>query len=121
MNKKEFCEKSAYPSPTCPVELTLRVLGGKWKLLIIYHLSDSPKRFSELRKSISSITEKMLSSQLKELERDHIVSRKVYPVVPPKVEYTLTEYGRTLNPLLELMARWGQVHKDRILTKNPDQ
>jgi DNA-binding HxlR family transcriptional regulator len=97
----------------CPVEATLKVLGGKWKILIIYHLNGSAKRFSEIRRSIPGITEKMLTQQLKELEADGVVNRKVYPQVPPKVEYSITKYGKTLGPVIIEMRKWGLEHRKR--------
>ncbi len=98
---------------TCPVEATLKVLGGKWKILIIFHLNGNSRRFSELKRSITGITEKMLAQQLKELEADGVLSRKVYPQVPPRVEYTVTKYGRTLEPVIKSMCRWGMEHRKR--------
>eukprot|EP01035_Chromulina_nebulosa_P036430 gene36430-49075_t len=82
-------------------------IGGKWKTIVLWYLRKGSKRFGELKKQIPPITEKMLSLQLKELERDNIVKRTVYPEVPPRVEYELTEEGKTLLPLLEKMAEWG--------------
>lgn len=95
----------------CPVESTLKVLGGKWKVLILFHLNGDRKRFSELRRSIPGITEKMLSQQLRELESDGVIHRKVYPVVPPKVEYSMTKHGKTLQPVIGAMSRWGMEHR----------
>ena len=91
----------------CPVELSLSVLQGKWKILILWHLSDSTLRYGEIRKALPKITHKMLSQQLKELEADGIVHREVFPVVPPKVEYSLTKLGKTLAPALESLQLWG--------------
>lgn len=93
------------------VRTTLDVIGGKWKPLIMFLLVDKTMRFSELQRSIVRITQKMLTEQLRELEKDGLISRKVYPQVPPKVEYTITNYGRTLLPVLETMHKWGQAHK----------
>lgn len=106
-------EKSGECTGGCPVEATLKVLGGKWKILILFHLDGNRKRFSELKRSIPGITEKMLAQQLKELEGDGVVSRKVYPVVPPKVEYSITKYGKTLQPVIGEMCRWGTEHRKR--------
>jgi DNA-binding HxlR family transcriptional regulator len=97
------------PSP-CPVTTTLSVIGGKWKPIILHALGKETKRFGEIRKLIPIISQKMLTQQLRELEADGIIKRKVYPVVPPKVEYSLTAYGRTLEPILEAMKAWGEQH-----------
>ncbi|MEW6349425.1 MAG: helix-turn-helix domain-containing protein [Thermodesulfobacteriota bacterium] len=94
----------------CPVTTTMSVIGGKWKPVIMWTLHDSTRRFGEIRKMIPAITQKMLTQQLRELEHDAIIRRIVYPVVPPKVEYSLTEYGRTLMPILDAMAAWGKDH-----------
>ncbi|WP_041699409.1 winged helix-turn-helix transcriptional regulator [Thalassoporum mexicanum] len=92
---------------TCPVESTLGAIGGRWKVLILKELFDRTKRFGELHKALHGITQKMLTQQLREMERDGLVNRKVYQQVPPKVEYSLTEMGKTLEPVLESMHRWG--------------
>ena len=91
----------------CPVEATLELIGGKYKALILWHLSEQKLRFSELRKVIKSATPKMLTQQLRELEACALVHREVFPVIPPKVEYSLTETGRSLLPILVAMRDWG--------------
>ena len=91
----------------CPVEATLDLIGGKYKALILWHLSDGVLRFSELRSRISKATPKMLTQQLRELEEQALIHREVYPVIPPKVEYSLTETGRSLMPILVAMRDWG--------------
>lgn len=91
----------------CPVESTLELIGGKYKALILWHLSEGTLRFSQLQKSISSATPKMLTQQLRELESQQLVRREVFPVIPPKVEYSLTELGRSLLPILVAMRDWG--------------
>lgn len=91
----------------CPVEVTLDMIGGKYKALILWHLSGGPLRFSELRKKILGATPKMLTQQLRELEENLLLHREVFPVVPPKVEYSLTELGKSLMPLLKSMRDWG--------------
>lgn len=101
------------------VKITLKVMGGKWKPLILWFLDGKVMRFNELHRSIDGVTQKMLSQQLRELENDGLISRKVYPVVPPKVEYTLTDYGKTLHPLLGMMNKWGRTHNARLLG-NPE-
>ncbi len=95
----------------CPVKATMDILGGKWKPIILYYLKDGLKRFGELQRLIPHITKKMLTQQLRELEQDEIIERKVYHQVPPKVEYSLSEYGKSLKPVLELMANWGMTHR----------
>lgn len=99
------------------VKTTLNAIGGKWKPLILFLLSESTLRFGELQKGISGITQKMLTQQLRELEADKIIKRKVYPVVPPKVEYSITSYGRTLVPILSSMDEWGKNHKAKNYKK----
>ena len=91
----------------CPVEATLDLIGGKYKALILWHLSDSVLRFSELRSRIPKATPKMLTQQLRELETQELIHREVYPVIPPKVEYSLTETGRSLMPIMVAMRDWG--------------
>lgn len=98
----------------CPVETTLDIIGGKWKGILLYHLIDGKKRFNEFRKLYPKITQRMLTLQLRELERDGVIHRKVYKQVPPKVEYSLTEFGRTLEPVILHMKDWGEKYKDRI-------
>ena len=98
----------------CPVEAALDVLGGRWKPIILWWLHQKTLRFSELRRQIPGVTEKMLTQQLRELEADGIVHRRVYPTVPPKVEYSLTDHGRSLRRALNAMCAWGKLHMDRI-------
>ena len=90
-----------------PVAATLNLIGGKYKALILWSLSDGHRRFSELRKLVTGATPKMLTQQLRELEAEKLINRKVFPVVPPKVEYSLTEMGRSLMPILTAMRDWG--------------
>jgi DNA-binding HxlR family transcriptional regulator len=99
LNGKEF---------HCAMDITMSYIGGKWKTIVLWYLRKDRKRFSELRKLIPNITEKMLSLQLKDLERDGIVSRKVYREIPPRVEYYLTDFGKSLIPMLEEIALWGR-------------
>ena len=95
------------PNDHCPVEATLELIGGKYKALILWHLAGNKLRFNELRKAITSATPKMLTQQLRELESQHLIHREVFPVIPPKVEYSLTETGRSLMPILVAMRDWG--------------
>lgn len=92
------------------VETTLKVIGGKWKPLILYLLREGSLRYSSLQKNIPNITQKMLTQQLRQLEQDKLLTRKVYPVIPPRVEYALTKRGTSLLPLLASMAEWGSKH-----------
>ena len=94
----------------CPVEATLELIGGKYKALILWHLSEGKLRFSELRKAITTATPKMLTQQLRELEEKELIHREVYPVIPPKVEYSLTEVGESLMPILVAMRDWGAAY-----------
>lgn len=91
----------------CPVEATLDVIGGKWKGVILFYLLDGPRRFSDLKRRLPAVTQRMLTLQLRELEADGVIHREVYPQVPPKVEYSLTEFGASLKPILILMRDWG--------------
>lgn len=91
----------------CPVGATISLIGGKYKSLILWYLVDGTLRFGELQKLVPQATPKMLTQQLRELEADGLLLRKVYPVVPPKVEYSLSEFGRSLRPILEAMYNWG--------------
>ncbi|MCA1202125.1 winged helix-turn-helix transcriptional regulator [Priestia flexa] len=97
-----------------PVEATLEVIGGKWKVVILCHLKEQTLRFSELQRIIPNITKKMLSQQLRELEHDGIIKRTLYDEIPPKVEYSLTDEGETLREVLDLMCSWGnaRIEKD---------
>jgi len=92
----------------CPVEATVDIIGGKWKSVLLFHLLDGEKRFGELRKLLPGVTQRMLTLQFRELEEDWIIFRNVYREVPPKVEYSLTEFGWTLEPILIQMRNWGQ-------------
>ncbi len=98
----------------CPVEATLSILSGKWKLLIIRELLGGPKRFSQLQRAIPEITQKMLTKHLRELERDGLIHRKVYPQIPPRVEYYLTDVGESLREVLEVLHRWGESYISRM-------
>ncbi|GHN01148.1 transcriptional regulator [Cytophagales bacterium WSM2-2] len=108
--KREIATKKYSAASDCPITATIHVIGGKWKPVIIWLLIDNTKRFGELHKSIPGITLKVLTRQLKELESNAIVNRKVYRAVPPKVEYSLTEKGKSLIPLMETMASWSRTN-----------
>jgi DNA-binding HxlR family transcriptional regulator len=96
--------------PGCPVEATLALIDGKWKGVILYHLMDGTLRFNELRRRLPSVTQRMLTNQLRELEADGLVERRIYPQVPPKVEYSLSALGRTLAPVIAALKAWGDEH-----------
>jgi DNA-binding HxlR family transcriptional regulator len=98
------------------LDVTIEVIGGKWKALVLWNLRDGALRFTELTKAIPDISEKMLSLQLKQLETDHVIQREVFAEVPPRVEYSLTSEGLTLLPMLEEMARWGQHKAEKATT-----
>ena len=91
----------------CPVEITLSLLGDKWKVLILWELFERIKRFGELNRAISGISQKMLTQQLRQMEKDGLIKRKVYAEVPPRVEYSLTDIGKSLKPILDAMHKWG--------------
>ncbi len=98
----------------CTVEATLNLIGGKWKGVILYRLlTEEVLRFNELRRMLPNITQRMLTNQLRELESDGLIARKVYPEVPPKVEYRLTDYGQTLAPVIRALKAWGDAHVSR--------
>ena len=97
--------------PACPVETTLLVIGDKWKVLILRDLMEGTKRFGELKNSIGSVSQKVLTTQLRDMEAKGLLTRKVYAEVPPRVEYTLTDTGYSLKPVLEAMRCWGEVYQ----------
>jgi DNA-binding HxlR family transcriptional regulator len=98
------------PDVHCPVEHTLKIIGGRWKVLILRELFKGVKRFGELHRALNAITQKMLTQQLREMEKDGVIQRKVYPQVPPKVEYSLTPLGKSLKSVLDAMQEWGIRH-----------
>jgi len=113
-------ERMAGKEFNCEKELTLNIIGGKWKMLILWHLGkEGTKRFGELKALIPGITQRMLVNQLRELENDYIIKRVVYPVVPPKVEYSLTKEGESLMPILDAMYSWGRNYMDTVLENPP--
>ena len=103
--------KTTRELPACAVETTLMLIGDKWKVLILRDLMPGTKRFGELKKSIGSVSQKVLTAQLRDMEANGLVDRKVYAEVPPRVEYSLTEVGRSLKPILDAMGCWGEEYK----------
>lgn len=103
--------------PPCPVETTLLLIGNKWKVLILRDLLDGTKRFGELKRSIGSVSQKVLTQQLRAMENDGLVHREVYAEVPPRVEYSLTELGESLKPILDAMLNWGMDYKEKMTTE----
>ena len=106
--------RSAKDLPTCPVETTLTLISDKWKVLILRDLMPGTKRFGELKKSIGQVSQKVLTSQLRQMEASGLVNRKVYAEVPPRVEYSLTELGHSLKPILDAMWVWGENYKQTL-------
>jgi DNA-binding HxlR family transcriptional regulator len=105
----------------CAMDVTMNFIGGKWKTVVLWYLQKDRKRFNELKKLIPNITEKMLSLQLKSLEKDGIIARKIYAEIPPKVEYYMTDFGKTLIPMLQEIAKWGRAlgeSKGKIVVKD---
>jgi DNA-binding HxlR family transcriptional regulator len=95
---------------TCPAESTVELIGGRWKIIILWHLFQGVKRYSELQRALGRVTQKVLTQQLRDMERDGLVTRTVYPQVPPKVEYSLTSLGMSLKPVVDAIHRWGAEH-----------
>mgnify|MGYP000142294512 CR=1 FL=1 len=112
-NTKEKITCSAKELPACPVETTLTLISDKWKVLILRDLLQGTKRFGELKKSIGHVSQKVLTSQLRQMEESGLLTRKVYAEVPPRVEYTLTEVGYSLKPIMHAMWAWGEEYKRR--------
>ena len=108
---------SASTLPACPVEVTLTLISDRWKVLILRDLLSGTKRFGELKKSIGSISQKVLTSNLRSMEEDGLLTRKVYAEVPPRVEYTLTELGKSLQPILLAMQQWGLEYQEMQFKK----
>lgn len=106
-----MCTKKELPA--CPVETTLTMISDKWKVLILRDLLTGTKRFGELKKSLTGVSQKVLTSQLREMEENGLVERKVYPEVPPRVEYSLTPLGRSLQPIMDAMRVWGEQYKQQ--------
>ena len=121
-NQKDKTDKKiVFDENSCPVTATMQVLGGKWKPILINAIYlISPARFGELKRSVKGITQSMLTTQLRELEDDGIINRKIYAEIPPRVEYTLTEFGLTLSPIMQAMAKWGEEFRLRHIKTNQD-
>lgn len=109
--ERGVCMQISKELPACPVETTLMLIGDKWKVLILRDLMPGTKRFGELKKSIGNVSQKVLTAQLRDMEEKGLVNRKVYAEVPPRVEYNLTELGRSLKPILDAMCDWGEGYK----------
>jgi DNA-binding HxlR family transcriptional regulator len=105
----------------CSVSAAVSVIGGKWKSVILFHLLDGTKRFNELHRMVPGVTQRMLTLQLRELEADNILHRKVYAEVPPRVEYSLTVFGRTLEPILMDLKQWGDGYKELLANMREEQ
>ena len=112
MEQKEAAAMDTKTLPACPVETTLTLISDKWKVLILRDLLTGTKRFGELKKSIGGVSHKVLTAQLRQMEDSGLLSRAVYPEVPPRVEYTLTELGHSLKPVLDAMENWGTRYKE---------
>lgn len=106
---------TSYELPACPVEATLELIGGKWKGIVLFYLLDGRLRFSELKRKIGCVTQRMLTKQLRELENSGLVNRIVYAEVPPRVEYELTKEGKSLKPILNALKKWGESHAMQLL------
>ena len=116
LRKSRVARSAAFTEDSCPVTRAVRVIGGKWKLFIIYHLMDGTRRFGELQRLLPGITQQMLTAQLRELEADGLVHRKVFAQVPPKVEYSLTPVGKALKSVTRHLAEWGDQIPQRSRT-----
>ncbi|KYG99027.1 helix-turn-helix domain-containing protein [Bradyrhizobium sp. DOA1] len=114
MKRREFTRR-----PGCSVEATLDLIDGKWKGVILYHLQNGTQRFGELRRRMPGITQRMLTKQLRALEEDKLVVRKVYAEVPPRVEYCLSELGESLRPVIDILKAWGESHQQRLSSAPP--
>ncbi|MCD1619021.1 winged helix-turn-helix transcriptional regulator [Salipiger manganoxidans] len=107
-------------APGCAVEAAISLIDGKWKCVILFHLTDGTMRFSELRRAIPGVTQRTLTNQLRELEADGLIRREVFAQVPPKVEYSLSDLGRSMTPVLAALKAWGDANLDRFAMAQPD-
>jgi DNA-binding HxlR family transcriptional regulator len=105
----------------CPVEACLELIGGRWKGVILFHLLGGTRRFNELRRLLPKVTQRMLTRQLRELEADQVIVRTIYPEVPPKVEYSLSEIGKTMEPIIRMLQKWGMEYMSRTRTQDTGQ
>ncbi len=105
--------------PECPVAITVQLIGNKWKLMILRNLLDRPWRFNELHKNLDGISQKVLTDSLRQMEADGIITRTVYPEVPPRVEYALSELGESMRPILDVLQAWGSAYKARRAAESP--
>ena len=117
MDTKGKSRHTSYEPPACPVEATLELIGGKWKGIVLYYLLDGRLRFSELKRKIGCVTQRMLTKQLRELEASGLVDRIVYAEVPPRVEYELTKAGKILKPILIALKKWGESHAVKLINQ----
>jgi DNA-binding HxlR family transcriptional regulator len=115
--KNQQCDASV----RCPVEACLELIGGRWKGVILFHLLGGTRRFNELRRLLPKVTQRMLTRQLRELEADQIIVRTIYPEVPPKVEYSLSELGKTMEPIIRMLQKWGMEYMSRTRTQHTGQ
>lgn len=121
MDTKGKTRHTDYVRPACPVEATLELIGGKWKGIVLYYLLDGRIRFTDLKRKIGCVTQRMLTKQLRELESDGLVKRIVYAEVPPRVEYELTEEGTSLRPILTVLKEWGETYALKLLENRSSQ
>lgn len=117
-NKLNNSENFICTVQTCPVTLTTEIIGGKWKHLIIYLIASGIQRFGAMQRALPSISKNMLTQELRDLEKNGIISRKIYAEIPPKVEYSLTDWGRATLPILESMAAWGNQYREKMKISN---
>ena len=121
MDTKANSRHVHYELPACPVEATLELIGGKWKGIILYYLLAGRLRYSELKRQVGDVTQRMLTKQLRELESSGLVTRIVYAEVPPRVEYELTEAGKTLEPIINALKDWGEAHALQLLAERESE
>jgi DNA-binding HxlR family transcriptional regulator len=105
----------------CPIEATVDILGGKWKAIILYYLFEGPKRFNQLKRLLPEVTQRMLTLQLRDLELNGIIHREIYPENPPRVEYSLKEFGASLGPIIVQMRDWGEAYTEQIQARKPQR